>query len=319
MFNLLSIKFSIVAVLVLALGIVFHPPTASAQTTSRQGGTINPASIQQQMEPGNKKSFSITVKNAGSENVKVSYTLNDATISTGPEQQTIYTAQTNNLLQILPSWITLEQVSKSILAPEATLTIRGSIQVPPSATSGEYPGLLTFRLNPTSTENRSGSGVATELAAKIMITVGNPTAEGNATLTANPTTSFAGDPVTFTVSFKNTGNTSTVPKGRILILDEQQTPTLVLPINPTGKAITSHNSTSFNVTTSEIYSIGKEQVRLELWYGNGSQKQYTSQTMSLYRLPKRNIVYIGGGIVLGVPLLGAWHRKRKRNKKISSV
>jgi predicted transcriptional regulator len=162
-------------------------------------------------------------------------------------------------------------------------------------------------------------GEYSEDTAKIMITVGNPTAEGNATLTANPTTSFAGDPVTFTVSFKNTGNTSTVPKGRILILDEQQTPTLVLPINPTGKAITSHNSTSFNVTTSEIYSIGKEQVRLELWYGNGSQKQYTSQTMSLYRLPKRNIVYIGGGIVLGVPLLGAWHRKRKRNKKISSV
>lgn len=287
---------------------------AAAQTTSRQGITINPSDITEQLEVGGRKEFDIHLTNAGTESGLLSYRVTDASMNISQDQRAIFTPETTNPIKIIPEWITINGQKNITLLPNQAVTIHGVVQIPAETTIGEYYGLITFRLNPIKTSNISGSTVATEISTKVTLTVGNPKPDAFVKISANPTTSFSGEKINFTVDFKNTGNTSTTPKGRILILDNEQKPSLVLPINPTGVAVIPGTVKSFSIETDEITGLGKEQARLELWYGTGSQKQYTSKMITLYRLPQKKIAYIAGGIGIGVPVIGIIHRKRKQRK-----
>lgn len=318
MFNLLILMFRLLFLSVVAsLLFITIGTQANAQTTSRQGMTISPSSITEQLQTGEKKEFSINLTNSGTESGVLSYSVADAIMNVSTDQRAIFTPQLNSPVKIVSTWIQLNGFQDTVLAANQVATIRGKIQIPENATTGEYYGLITFRLSPLGTNAKSGSVVATEVATKVTLTIGNPKPDGIVGLSINPTTSFIGEMVNFTVNFKNTGNNTTTPKGRIIVLNDEQQPSLVLPINPTGTSVIPGTTSEFTTGTKELSAIGKKQARLELWFGTGSQKQYVSKMITFYRLPQKKVVYIVGSLGIGLPIIGIIHKKRRRKNTLS--
>jgi len=220
-----------------------------AQGTSAVSGTtpvdiaISPPVTYFQIEPGQKKTFTITIEQKGNLQVEITPSLVDFT-SDGKTGQPVLgdSSEFRYLKLTLPKNTTPDvnnDSSSFILEPNKRKNIQVTLDIPSNAAEGEFPLTLLFRAKPAAAAYTINTGTGGEVNAVIgsnLIVLISPTDRdrGNLVLENIKTLKIIDSfmPISFTLSAKNNGKNATTASGSAEIKNWQNTVLREFPIYP---------------------------------------------------------------------------------------
>tara|TARA_B100002051_G_scaffold276808_1_gene328704 strand:+ start:13701 stop:14780 length:1080 start_codon:yes stop_codon:yes gene_type:complete len=275
------------------------PASLHAQGT---GVSINPATIEETLDPGAVNSYSLKVENLNSN--EQTFYLFTRNISGVREGGSPIFAQSN--LEVtgyeLADWITLpyDQIT---IPGEGIVHIEFTMEVPENASPGSHFGGVFLSVEPPEIE-KSGAAVGYQVANIISIRVSGEAVE-QASIRQFSTSKFlyGSQNVDFLVRIENTGNVLVRPTGPLEVFNMLGNKVGSITFNPDQSAVFPNDSRDFlNVNwTGDSLGFGRYEAIVSPVYGDLGAKKTMSTTVSFWILP---MSVIGpAALALGVLLL----------------
>jgi hypothetical protein len=290
------------------------------QAVSRQGLTISPLIIEEMLSPGESLKGKLKIYSQSDEPIYVRFTAQDFKARGEEGEQIFIEPEEIHYTWSLASWIKLPEES-IFLKPghQHRREIEYTIEVPEKAEPGGYYAAIFA--SPDVEKIRHGTTTVGKVGTLVLLTVGGRIVkegviEEFATFkkVKEPnqvkekivrTNFFTYPPVNFLVRFKNTGNVHLKPQGKIEIFNIFQKKIAEIPVNERGKnalpgAIRRYDEVWGGGWPYEKLTLGKFRARLSLSYDEISPL-YSS--LSFWVLPGKEMLFILGGLILGLILL----------------
>jgi hypothetical protein len=288
-FTSLYFRILCLAVFSLIIGFLFFSPT---QLHAQDAGvSIRPAVIEETLEPGTFKKYSITVRNLN--NTDQRFYLFTRNI-TGVEQGGVPIFANDNLESTgyeLASWIELPFTEIDIAAG-ADATVDVFMQVPDNASPGSHFGGVFISVDPPDIEN-SGAAVAYQVANIIAIRVAGDALE-QASIRQFSTSKFlyGSQNVEFSVRIENTGNVLIRPFGPLEIYNMLGNKVGFLMFNERQSGVFPGATETFNniIWEGDSLGFGRYEAILSPTYGDDGAKKTISSTVTFWILPMNIIV-----------------------------
>lgn len=274
--------FAILASLLLTLSFGF---TSISFAQGTAGVAISPALIEETLDPGEEKDYTLTIQNKESGDRTFFFSaknISDVT-STG---QPIFAKDVNEVTGMeLAKWIELEQTQMT-LAPEERGTLNFKMRLPQDASPGSHFGGVFVSVEPPDIEN-SGAAIAYEVANIISIRV-----SGDVNETAN-IRQFSTDKyfygiknVEFSARIDNPGNVLVRPIGPVEITNMlgQKVDTIIFNDNQAAVFPGKFRDYKFK-WVGEGLGFGRYEAVLSAVYGEYGGKKTISSTVSFWILP----------------------------------
>jgi len=285
-----------------ALAIVFLPSAVFAQTGSGIG--LKPATIEEQMKPGDTRQFAVQVSNmSGTDQTYYLYKKDISGVKDGGVP--VFTDE--NLTKTsfeLSQWISL--ASDTIDIPKGQeRTLNFTLAVPKDATPGSHFGGIFVSLQPPKLRE-SGASVGYEVANIVSIRVAGDAVE-KAQIRQFSTDNYVyGKPeVTFNIRMENSGNTLLRPTGPLEITNMFGKKVADLVFNQELSGVFPGTTREFNLSWKESGTMfGRYEAVISPVYGEDGFKQTVSSTVTFWILPMNIIVPASG--VLAVLLIGTF-------------
>jgi hypothetical protein len=302
MYHLTSITPRIWLAVLLALSLF----VMGAQSVFAQAGiSISPALIEETLDPGFTKDYSIELRNL--EDTEQTYFLSTRNISdVRPGGVPVFARENQEPTGMeLADWVALS-TTEVTLGPDESVAIPFTLQVPENASPGSHFGGVFISREAPEIQN-SGAAVGYQVANIISIRVSGDVNE-SASIRQFSTDKFlyGTQNVTFDVRIENTGNVSIQPSGPVIItnmlgqevdkfiFNEELARVLPKFPNPVDPSMNGIREFQFN-WQGEGVGFGRYEVLLSAVYGDTGAKQTMSSTASFWVLPM-NII----GPALGV-------------------
>lgn len=272
---------------------LLSPLLSQAQTS--EGIEIKPALIEERVEPGEKKTFYISVKNVtGSDKTLF---LGVADIRGVNELGAPVFAENGEVTDYaLSQWVTFKEGSVFLKAEESK-DVAFTVEVPVEASPGSHFGSVYFDSQPPQI-GITGSGVGIRVGNIISLRIAGEVDE-SMRLREFSTEKFIYDapPVTFTTTLENLGNVLLRPNGLIEITDMFGRQVGKIEVNETGASTFPVSERSYRTVWShDSFTIGRYQALMSVVYGEDARKTVSGAT-SFWVLPLKPILTVFGTIL----------------------
>jgi hypothetical protein len=289
----------VVAALIFSL---FFTPSALAQGNAGTAGVgIRPATIEEQIDPGQVKQFSVQLNNLSAEDQ--TYYLSKRDIIGVKDGGVPIFAEPNSEKTgyEISEWITLEKEEIFIPAGGES-TVNFLLEVPEIATPGSHFGSVIVSVEPPEMRS-SGASIGYEVANIVSIRVSGDVKE-QATMREFSTSRYVygSTAVDFTSRIENEGNTLVKPNGPLEIYNMFGKKVALLNFNETLAGVFPGTTREFSIEwTDDGIGFGRYEAVLSAVYGEEGKKHTISSTATFWILPM-NII-LPAAIVLAVALL----------------
>lgn len=258
------------------------PPTLHAQDI---GVSISPAIIEETLDAGTLKEYSVTIKNLNQ--TDQTYYLSARNIS-GVKDGGVPIFAKDNAEKSgyeLVEWLALSK-NQITLPPGVSERVAFTMQVPTEATPGSHFGGIFISVDPPEIEN-SGAAVAYQVANIISIRVsGDATESANIRQFSTEQYFHGSKNVDFAVRIENTGNVLVRPAGPLEIFNMLGQKVDTITFNDAQNAVFPANIREFNFNwTGEGTGFGRYEAVLSPGYGDTGAKMTMSSTASFWILP----------------------------------
>ena len=293
--TLLKLSITRYVFLLLAAFFCFSVSTLAAQAQST-GVSIKPATIEETLDPGTTKDYSITVENLNAtEQLFYVFTRNISGVMEGGVP--IFAADNREVTGFeISEWISLP-VSEVLIPGNGTISLDFTMNVPQDATPGSHFGGVFLSAEPPGIE-RSGAAVGYQVANIISIRVsGDAVEQANIRQFSTSQFLYGSQNVDFAVNIENTGNVLVRPIGPLEIKNMLGNKVGNIVFNVDQAAVfpgVTREFTNINWTGDSI-GFGRYEAILSPSYGDIGAKKTMSNTVTFWILPM-NII----GPALGV-------------------
>lgn len=222
-----------------AIALVFFLPATVTHALS-----LAPSIIEAQMNPGETKTFSLTVTNDEQQPLRL-YPSIQKFLPLGTEGQQQFLPPTD--LTGLPSW-TFIGVTDRLLQPGEKQVVPIQIRVPADAPEGGLYEALFLSSQPP-VQDRAAVGIRSRIGVLVLLTVGNTTTSELTVadwrlLESTRQTALTG---TVRVGLRNVGRTHVTPKGEIVVRGTFGNEVMRLPLNPAQSRVLPTSERVFDV------------------------------------------------------------------------
>jgi len=285
-----------------------------------EGIEIKPAIIEERVDPGQVRTFVISVKNVT--DIEKTLFLGVADIKGVTGLGAPVFAQGGEVSEYaLSTWVTFREGSVVLKGGEAK-DVSFTIQVPPEASPGSHFASVYFDSQPPQL-GQTGSGVGIRVGNVISLRIAGDVTE-SMRLREFSTDQFIYNepPVTFTTSLENLGNVLLRPNGLIEITDMFGRAVGKVEVNETGASTFPKSDRSYStVWDHEGFTIGRYQAVMSVVYGEDERKTVSGAT-SFWVLPLKPILIALGtilGLVIGFyVLMKAYVNKKLREMGVNA-
>ncbi len=261
---------------------------ANAQTTAGVG--IRPAIINERVEPGEVKQFSIEVSNLSG--VDQTFYLSKRDIVGVREGGVpIFADQYSEKTGFeLSEWVTLDRTEVFIPA-DGTENINFLMEVPDTVTPGSHFGGVIISVEPPEL-SESGASIGYEVANIITVRVaGEANDKANIRQFSTNQYVYAKSDVDFTVRIENEGNTLVTPVGIIEVYNMFGSKVAMLNFNETSAGVYPKTAQSEGLRSytqnwkGEGVGFGRYESVVTVTYGEEGRKNNLSSTVTFWVLP----------------------------------
>jgi hypothetical protein len=304
-----SVFFSLALVACCAL-----PFTATAQ--SSESIQIQPAVIEERIEPGRVYSYSIRVTNV-SDVEKIFYISSQDITGLDDAGLPLFSDRGEATEYELSSWVTLSQESVT-LAPNQSERVAFTVTVPQSASPGSHFGGIFLDARPPR-QRSTGSGIGMKIGTIMSLRVAGEARE-DAQLREFSTGRiiYSVPTVDFLVRVANLGNVLIRPYGIIEISDMRGEKVGIMKVNDNGAAVFPQSDKPYEaVWEYDRVAFGRYSAVVSLNYGEGDQRTISAVT-SFWVLPLKPLLIVFG-TVFGTLLLMYIMIRRYIKKKIREM
>ena len=305
----------IVSVITLWLGAGFR--TISAQEGT--GVKIQPALIEERIDPGQVLSSSLEVTNLSRES-ETYYAIKRDVSGVADNGSPIFAEVGEKTGFELSEWIKISEDPITIVAG-GTKAIPFTITVPENASPGGHFGGIFMYLEPVA-PGETGTGVGYQVGTLISLRISGEVVEDARIREFRTESKVYGKPsVNFVARIENLGNTLIRPRGPLEITNFFGENVATLKMNDSGGAVLPEQVREFTLSwEGEGFHFGRYQALMGLVYGEDSVKSI-SDTYSFWILPVNVILPVILGIallVLAIYLLMRYYVRKKLGQMIDS-
>ncbi len=282
--------------LLVSLGSCLFTTSAYAQAQGQAGVSVSPALIEESLNPGEKKEYSVTIKKLNDYEQK--FYLSSKDISDVRDGGTpVFSDPTLEKTGMeLSNWVTLG-TTEITLQPGVSEIVNFVLQVPPDATPGSHFGSVFITVNaPEITD--SGAAVGYEVANIISIRVRGDANEGANIRQFSTERFFHGSPnVKFEARIENTGNVLVRPTGPVEIYNMLGKKVDTITFNESQGAVFPGKVREYTFDwQGEGTGFGRYEVVMSPVYGDDGARKTMSSTASFWVLPLNIILPALGGL-----------------------
>lgn len=298
----------------LILGALFVLPE-SARASARRGISITPSKSELVLAPGSSWHTDIELAIDFPEDVDVSLEIVDFRGQENNEGGVpyFYQAEENQKKGVLSRWMALEDVSLQMQAYEIT-RVPLTINIPKNADPGGYYGAVLFHTVPSGlSEEDSGAGTGTSIAALFLVTVpGDIEESGELVEFFMDRDIYETPPLGAVVRFANQGSVHLKPQGRVEIYNTFGKLLGSMEINLDGGNVlpgdvrrytetwgmtrSLFTDSFFELPLGDPLMMGRYKAKLWLWYG---QDQRSIEAVDhFWVLPWKLIVIVWVGLTI---------------------
>lgn len=268
---------------------------AAAQETV--GIQMRPAIIEERVDPGETRTFSITATNIADEERTFYLSAYDITgIDVGGVPQ--FANEGEKTPYELSSWITLP-ANLIVLQPNESRSISFSVRVPTDASPGSHFGGVFFEAKPEQSLE-TGAAVGARVGTVVSLRISGDIIE-EVLLREFSTEQFIynSPPVDFTMRIENRGNVIARPHGGIEVTDMFGKKVATVEVNSSGAAVFPGGERDFTASWQQDgFVFGRYSAMLSIVSGEEGRKTVVRST-SFWILPLKPTL-ITLGILLGI-------------------
>lgn len=290
----------LLSVLVVGLAVFLYGLTAVLVNAQSEGVSISPAVIEETIEPGSIKEYSIKVENLNSfEQEYYVFTRNISGVRDGGVPVFAKEGAERTGFE-MADWITLG-ADRILIPARSSVNLNFTMAVPEAATPGSHFSGIFISVEPPDIE-ASGAAVGYQVANIISIRVaGDAIEEANIRQFATSQFLYGSQDVDFSVRIENTGNVLIRPAGPLeiynmlgnkvgtLMFNEEQYAVFPRVPNPTDEEL--NGMREFELTWSgDAIGFGRYEAILSPVYGDEGAKKTMTSTVTFWILPMNIIV-----------------------------
>lgn len=271
---------------------------AAAQTTA--GLQMQPAVIEEKIDPGQSASYTIKVKNIATEEKTLYLSAQDITgIDSGGVPE--FADEGEKTPYELSSWITLP-TNLIVLKPNESRDITFAVRVPGDASPGSHFGGVFFEVKPQQSAE-SATAIGARVGTVVSLRISGDITE-DVVLREFSTEKFIynAPPVDFTMKIENHGNVLARPHGGVEITDMFGKKVATVEVNSTGAAVFPNGERDYAASWHQDgFVFGRYSAMLNIVYGEDARKTVVRST-SFWILPLKPTL-ITLGVLLGAVVL----------------
>ncbi len=288
-----------------------------AATTHAATHSVSPLLIEQSVVPRDGFSEMVTVRNLSSHKIFVYPTVNEIVLGTNNEIKEFISPVMSDQTTSVTSWIEVDRGRVEVLPGEA-VEIEVRFKINPNAVPGNYYAFVGF---PEASkrylaEEKVMSGTAPGVVVRLSLP---QTMNQSLRLSGFTAERFVFDDTRreLTVALLNTGDTTTVPNGEIILYNARGDEVAAIPVNTSGQTISPGASKNFELAIPEAVALGKYKAFLSIDYGAG-QRAAIYDTIYFTVLPLWWIIITFVTLLSLTIVLSVWYHRRS-NPQSSSV
>lgn len=290
--DLMSFQISVrrIGILFLLTFFTFFYATTYVSAQGQAGVSISPALIEETLDPGTEKEYSVTIKNLNPVEQVFYVTKRDISdVRDGGAPIFADPTQEKTGMEI-SEWITLP-VTEVRLAPEASEQINFRLKVPEDATPGSHFGSVFVSAEPPEFDS-VGAAVGYQVANIVSIRVAGDANEGANIREFSTDRFFHGSKnVTFVTRIENTGNVLVRPTGPVEIYNMLGKKVDMFTFNESQASVFPLKVREYSFSwTGEGTGFGRYEAVLSPVYGDSGARKTMSSTVSFWILPYNIIV-----------------------------
>ena len=288
---------------------------AALPVRAAQGLEVSPSRTEARVQPGERFSYEVKVKNVVPEAVTTQMVADDFTAKGEDGTVAESDATSPSTRSTLKAWVQPRPPLE--LAPLETKVVTLTVQVPKNAEPGGHYGVVRF----TSLKSSSASDNAfsSSIGSLLLLTVTGDIKEHlnlsdfSATRDGKAGRVFYGGPLELRERLHNDGSVHERPEGMVEIKDWRGKSVVSLPLNPLSGAILPDSTRAFTQAWQpSSWLPGRYSATLRLSYGSQGSVQYIERTFSLWVVPIKTLLPLALLLTFGV-LLAVLRRFRKRS------
>ncbi|MEY2664992.1 MAG: hypothetical protein RLZZ480_97 [Candidatus Parcubacteria bacterium] len=292
-----SVTSRIVVFLVMILGLLGSTFGIQAQAQSQAGVSISPALIEETLNSGTQKEYSITVKNLNDFEQKFFLTKRDISDVTDGGSPVFSSENAEKTGMELSDWISLS-LTEIVLPPGVSQEVTFTLTVPNDATPGSHFGSVFISADPPDFKE-SGAAIGYQVANIVSIRVsGDAKDEANIRQFSTKRFFHGSQNVDFSTRIENTGNVLVRPTGPVEIYNMLGKKIDTILFNESQASVFPGNERKYEFNwQGEGTGFGRYEVVLSAVYGDDGAKKTMSSTASFWVLPLNIILPALGALV----------------------
>lgn len=306
--------FSLAALLIAAAVLPAQRASTQSGGSPGQGLEISPALIDQQVDPGQKVTLSIRLRNITEGELIAKGQINDFTAQ-GEEGQpnVLLDENAEPTSYSMKAWV--KSVPDLSLVPDEIKTMQIEVDVPEDAAPGGHYGVIRFTAVPPELKD-TGVSLSASIGTLVLLNVSGEVKkqagfeEFFASNKGGKGSIFEKGPIDLVERIRNSGNVHVKPKGEVIVKNVFGQEVAKLVVNENGGNVLPDSVRKFEQEFSKDVMFGRYSATAEINIGEG---EVISQTISFWVVPYTLVGIILFAIILLVivirTILGSYKRR----------
>lgn len=284
----------------LVLSLFVMPSIASAQ--SKVSFKLSPTTIEDKVDPGADREFSITVENQGDAPAKLFPFAQNIT-GIGADFHPIYSSIKDTEGYELASWITYTE-SELNVNPKEKKTLHFTVHFPKDAHPGSHMAGV-FLSDKPSDSLQNGSSVGFQIGSILNFQVAGEIIEDTRIREFYTTKNvYSSANVGFTIKLENLGNVLSRPHGLIDITNMFGKKVVSIPVNDSAAGIFPKGTREFSSEwKSDDLQLGRYEATVALAVEGANGTQTISRIVQFWVLPMNILAPVFGGLLFLIVLI----------------
>ncbi len=272
------------SLLFIFLGMVVALPAAA------YGIVVKPAQIEQKVDPGTQKSFTMTVTNTGEANLTLYPIVRNVT-GVNDSNHPVFEPQGDGIPHNIAAWLEFDK-SPLIVEPKETASVAVVARFPEDATPGSHLAGFFFSDKPYVEGEILGAAVGFDVGAILHFQIaGDAITKASIRYFSTEKTMHGKPPVDFSVGIENQGNTLVRPVGMISIKSMMGKQVADLPINENGAGVFPKTTREWRAQWNpEEIVMGKFTASIALAIEGEDGSDTITRTVSFWILPTHILI-----------------------------
>lgn len=275
-----------------------------------QGLSISPFVLERQMEKGQSLRETIEVTNTTNRTLPIDIVVKDFAPDGTEGQQTFFDPGEGDENFSLARWIHIQNNPSLVLRAGEKTQVDFTIDAPLNADEGGHYGAVIFSFQNETPQAGTAVQVSQKIGAIILVKLGQAKEDGFISRFETDKNIYNKTPITFTTTFRNTGNVHVKPRGAISVRNMFGKKVASILVNENANNVIPNSDRLFQSTWQTKTAFGRYTAEEELVYGNSGSVVHGR--VRFWVMPWKPIVAVAA--ILLVIIIGFFYALRRYNR-----